>query len=409
MRVSLPNDFKSPSSIAIVGHAGCGHANSHCGFVQDDSGGLATVLMILQKATGLDLKISEVVVNPGLKGCITVKTASGGSASAIPRRGLTKYEAELAQRVVGEQAVCTQALAMKAYGRIMGQGAMEVPVALQTAIANAALDSFKKNFGNQVSLVNEEIHGNCGKILGTQIMIDDIPISIMAVVNATEGGLGPNEDIEGNVNIGAKDQLMKKLGMVNLPTLLIEGKVCASPISDELLEPTFIVRAYPGQDNVSVANAYVKSGESLGYPIRYHSELLARSDAAMRDLTWQQGSRIIDLGAALRDAVSAEEKTRIAADLNQFCSQDLGGITFMSEKVHKVMGGVGMIPGTSACLSLFMPRTQLEVDVIPALTLEDVDAFSKVVMNAVPFVNAFIDEAMQEVEGGRVFIRSVTN
>ena len=36
----------SKGIIGIVGHAGCGHANSHCGFVQDDSGGLAAVLCI---------------------------------------------------------------------------------------------------------------------------------------------------------------------------------------------------------------------------------------------------------------------------------------------------------------------------------------------------------------------------
>ena len=61
----------------IVGHAGCGHANSHCGFIQDDSGGLAAVLMILQRATGIDLTISRVDVKTGKEGGFTVHTAAG--------------------------------------------------------------------------------------------------------------------------------------------------------------------------------------------------------------------------------------------------------------------------------------------------------------------------------------------
>ena len=80
----------------IVGHAGCGHANSHCGFIQDDSGGLAAVLMILQRATGIDLTISRVDVKTGKEGGFTVHTAAGGSAFAAARRGVTSFEAELA-------------------------------------------------------------------------------------------------------------------------------------------------------------------------------------------------------------------------------------------------------------------------------------------------------------------------
>ena len=45
--------------IGIVGHAGCGHANSHLGFIQDDSGGLSAVLGLLRDATGLSLEIVE--------------------------------------------------------------------------------------------------------------------------------------------------------------------------------------------------------------------------------------------------------------------------------------------------------------------------------------------------------------
>lgn len=137
MTLELVRSLDVTAVIGISGHAGCGHAHSHCGFVQDDSGGLAAVLALLQRTTGLDLTITRVTVHTGRKGRFEVETASGGKGSAAARRGITTAEARLAQFVVGRQAICTQALASTAFGRIYGQGAMEVPVALQTAASDS--------------------------------------------------------------------------------------------------------------------------------------------------------------------------------------------------------------------------------------------------------------------------------
>ena len=167
-----------------------------------------------------------------------------------------------------------------------------------------------------------------------------------------------------------------------MPTLLIEGKVCAYLASSLISRPTFLIRAYPDDDNVVVAQSYVAAAAKLGYPNLYLDNLLARSADAMRKLGNSQGENVIRLGKALRDAKMAVEKVRIAAELNEFCSQELGGITFMSEDVHQVMGGVGMIPGTCACLSLFIPHTQLEEDVIPVLSEADAGRFADMVLAA---------------------------
>ena len=149
--------------IGIVGHAGCGHANSHLGFIQDDSGGLSAVLGLLRDATGLSLEIVECSAHTGIDGAyFYVKTISGGEAKASARRGITAAEARLASYCVGKQAVCSQAIAVDCFGRILGQGAMEVPVALQTAIANAAMDSFVKAYPDRFVLKDEELEGNGG-------------------------------------------------------------------------------------------------------------------------------------------------------------------------------------------------------------------------------------------------------
>lgn len=398
MTIELVRSLEAQAVVGISGHAGCGHAHSHCGFVQDDSGGLAAVLTILQRATGIDLTITRVNVQTGRKGFFEVETAAGGKGSAFARRGITSAEARLAQAVVGRQAVCTQALASTAFGRIYGQGAMEVPVALQAAIALAALDSFEVAFPESVLASDEGVTGNCGRILGTKIRINGVVASVLAVVNATEGGLGPNEDVEGNVNLGPKRAVMEKLGLHALPTLLIEGKVCADPASSMIGRPTFLIRAYPDDDNVVAARSYEAAGTRLGYPSLYLDELLGRSPDAMRKLGRSQGEHVIRLGEALRDARTANDKVRIAAELNQFCSQELGGITFMSENVHQVMGGVGMIPGTCACLSLFIPHAQLEEDVSPVLSEADAGRFADMVLAAAEDLAGHLPEAREAID-----------
>ena len=204
---------KKQGIVGIVGHAGCGHCNSHLGFIQDDSGGLTAVMAILTEATGLSLEIESVKTVTGMQGYFEVKTKAGGIGRARARRGITAAEARLAQWAVGQDATCSQTVAMNTFGRILGQGAMEVPVAFQTAVANAALDSFARHFPNQFILADENIPGNVGKILGTVIDIDGVPVSIMGLSNATDGGLGPNEDIEGNVCLFGKEAVMKPLAV----------------------------------------------------------------------------------------------------------------------------------------------------------------------------------------------------
>ena len=239
--------------------------------------------------------------------------------------------------------------------------------------------------------------GNIGRLLGTVINVDGMDVSLMAVVNAAADGLGPNEDIEGNVNLAGKNAMMARLGLDAMPTILVEGKVCAGPVSPVIKEPTFVTRAYSGDDNVTVSECLLKSAQNLGLPIVYPRELLGRKKGAMRDLTRQMGERISALGQELAQAVTSEENVRIAAEINRFASEDLGGVTFMSDDIHEVMGGVGAIPGTTGCLSLFISNEELQRVVYPALTLEDVNHFADVILGALPLLAEREAEARAEV------------
>ena len=117
----------------------------------------------------------------------------------------------------------------------------------------------------------------------------------------------------------------------------------------------------------------------------------------MEDLTRQQGRKIIEFGERLSKASTAQEKVRIAAELNEFCSQELGGITFMSNDVHKVMGGVGCIPGTSAVMSLFISREQLQKQVLPTLESEDVKNYDRIICATVGYLNENLGQANEEL------------
>ncbi len=54
--------------------------------------------------------------------------------------------------------------------------------------------------------------------------------------------------------------------MINLPCLVIEGKVYTPKYCDDLTEPTFLVRADPVSDNPIVGCSLYRVAESLGYP-----------------------------------------------------------------------------------------------------------------------------------------------
>ena len=75
------------------------------------------------------------------------------------------------------------------FGRFYGQGVSETPVALQTALANAAVNGFVVNFSQNFVHCVEDVGDNIGQIAGTVVNIDGIDVSILATVNASKGDL----------------------------------------------------------------------------------------------------------------------------------------------------------------------------------------------------------------------------
>ena len=399
MRAALSKE--KTGVVAVAGHAGCGHCHSHNQYIQDDSGGLAVVLTLFQEATGLSLNIKDIRVKTGAAGSLEVETEGGGLGWAAPRRGITLHEGRLARTLIGRDARRTQALVLEAFGRFYGQGAHETPVALQAALANAALDTFVKNYPQDFRAEYEDQEGSCGLMAGTVLDIGGIPVSVLGTVNASEGGLGPNEDQEGNSPLGRKGKLMAQLGMLSLPTIVVEGKVYTPKFCNQLTSGTFLVRADDRADNPHVAQAIAKAADQLGYPVQVLRDVMARVPGAMKSQTMQLADRIMELGARLKEASYAREKVEILGELALLVSQDGGGISFMSNSLNDILGGVGMYPGTSAVFSYLVPPSFYREYVFPYLTEKDVEDFTALTKGSVLQLNNVLPQALAHLEENR--------
>ena len=391
MKISLSNQSKGV--LGVVGHVGCGHCHSHSNQVQDDSAGLAVVLALFQAATGVSLVIKDIRVQAGVSGFFEVETEAGGLGRAYPRRGVTLQEARAAKGLVGQEAVLTQALVFDAFGRCYGQGIHEAPVSLQTAIANAALDTFVKNFPHHFQSGIEDISGSCGLIAGAVLDIDGIPVSVLGTVNASEGGIGPNEDLEGNVALGIKRLRMDRLGLLDLPTIVIEGKIYNEKYLSDIDGCSFVVRADNELDNLVVAQSIVNAGASIDIPVLFKENAVPRIANGMANTTQALGAKIAGLGEQLKSAGSSQEKVAILADLAVLISQDGGGSSFMSNKLNEIVGGAGMMPGTSAVFNYVVTKDYIAEVVVPFLTTDDLQRYVQLTLLSIKELAKLLPEA----------------
>ena len=391
MKISLSNQSKGV--LGVVGHVGCGHCHSHSNQVQDDSAGLAVVLALFQAATGVSLVIKDIRVQAGVSGFFEVETEAGGLGRAYPRRGVTLQEARAAKGLVGQEAVLTQALVFDAFGRCYGQGIHEAPVSLQTAIANAALDTFAKNFPHHFQSGIEDISGSCGLVAGAVLDIDGIPVSVLGTVNASEGGIGPNEDLEGNVALGIKRLLMDRLGLLDLPTIVIEGKIYNEKYLSDIDGCSFVVRADNELDNLVVAQSIVNAGASIDIPVLFKENAVPRITNGMANTTQALGAKIAELGEQLKSAGSSQEKVAILADLAVLISQDGGGSSFMSNTLNQIVGGAGMMPGTSAVFNYVVTKDYIAEVVVPFLTTDDLQRYVQLTLLSIKELAKLLPEA----------------
>lgn len=367
--------------LAVAGHVGIGHVHNHSSFVQDDSAGFAVVAAIMKHAFNIDTTIKSVTGDSS--GTITVETNDGGTGISYSRRGMTPYETELLKRAVGEDGIYTQAVAVKTFGRMYGQGVTETPVALQGAAALAVLDSFHKKFPNKIHVTSQKYEGRIDKMAGTVVDINGIPVSLLLNINGSDGGIGPDEDNEGNTSIGQKREIMNLLGIDAVPNIIVESKAYIPDLSKEITGSTFMFRAQEGVDNTDVAKALADAASSCNISYILKTDSLPLSKGQLKKATISFAEKIIDLGEKLASADSSGDKVSIIADMAKLISEDAGGISFMSNDLHDVARSAGIMPGTASVISLLVPEDYINYWKIPVLNSEDVERYLELILLAV--------------------------
>lgn len=400
--MNVTKSTASQGIVGITGHAGAGHVHSHSGFVQDDTAGFAVVACLLRRAFPVCTIISSVEADID-SGTVTVKTQDGGTGTAWARRGITPYEATLARLVIGLDAVYSQSAAFAAFGRIYGQGCSELPVALQTATCLAVIDTFEKRFRGDLFTCSENMEGKVGRCIGSVIDIDGVPVSAMAILNANEGGLGPDEDLEGNIMLGDKGELMKKLGLDNLPTIILESKAYVPAVCKDSNENAFWIRINCDVDNRVVYDALVRGAEEANINFIQSDTAYKRGTDEIAIATRQLGEKIAHLGNTLAGAETSREKVQIIGELAILVSEDAGGVSYMSSDLHNLVGGGGLMPGSAAVLSMTISEPAIRIWKIPAFTAQDSDMYLEILEKAVPILADNIQKACDELETRRKF------
>jgi len=366
----------------IVGHVGVGHVHSHSGFVQDDSVGFAVAAHILKQAIPTGTIIEEAYADVDTNS-VTVVTNAGGKATLSPRRGITPREAEIINSAKGLDAIYTQNCAIDVFGRIYGQGTAELQVCFQGACALAVLESFKKTAKAKLLFTSEKFEDKYDVSAATVLDIDGVPVSLMLVINGTNGGIGPDEDYEGNANWTEKGELMHKFALDSIPTTVIESKAFIPGMADTVSENQWMVRAQEGIDCTMLGEALYLSAKRLQLPVRYETGIMPMPNGALAKATAAFADKIIDCAQKLKTADSSADKTVYVAEIAKLISEDAGGVTFMSNSVNDRVRGAGTLPKISAVLSMVTTRQYQAYWKIPKVTEEETENYAKIVINAV--------------------------
>lgn len=382
-------------TVCIAGHVGVGHVYSHAGFVQDDSQGFALASTLLCSQMNLEPVIEEVEVNEK-EHSFTVKVSGGGTGKGLPARGITPFEVELAKRIIGENPCFPQRCVMKAFGRLYGHGVTEVPAALEYAIAEALLDSFDRQFDSFL-LMRRDSEEADDIVGGMKLDIGTCYAVVMITINGSKAGIGPVEDLEGNVPLDFKKEFMKKLGVLKVPTIIAESKAFV-PTLDGIESETFLVRYNAEIDNTVVGKSLEKALDEVGAAWKSSDSAFPFPGGQMARETKAFADRLISLSRSFGEASSSAEKSRIAREICSFVSQDLGGVIFMSNDVNDIYRSAGLDPGTSAVLSIVVPKTYIEKHVIPFSTDENVRVMREVVIRACRLITENYEQAMDELD-----------
>ena len=343
--------------IGIAGHVGIGHAFSHSGLVQEDSGGFAVLLALLDEACPMDLSVASIRVEGNL---LVITTGDGGTGTASTPHGFTPYEKALMERARGMRCLAPQSFATQIFGRISGQGTAPTACAFSLATALAMMDTVRRRWPAHVCVEEDDLPGTSGGFAGGCFDLLGEPVAWLLSVNASRNGAGPNEDAEGCVPVGAKARVMDELGMLDIPSIVLEGKSYVPGLQPPVDRTTLFIRWNSEYDNSIAAQCLEQAARESGLPFRCVSDAYPRHTGALEADTKSLGLRIEELGRQYSRAQTAARKAEVLAALFELCCHDAGASVFMTNAVHEHAGSGGLWPGLGAILSLTVPSLEAE-------------------------------------------------
>jgi len=378
--------------LCVAGHIGVGHLFSHSGFVQDDSQGFLSVVKFAQEIFGIKIEIKEIQAD---KESIRVYTSCGGIGIGKPRRGLTPFEVNALKRVEGVNPLLIQRSALEVFGRFYGNGVSEGAVSFMYALAESLLDSLSKVIPESVILrAQDDI---CSDVVwGVNANLNGVPLTLVATINGSRMGLGPCEDLEGNVYRGIKYSLLKKLGGLRVPTIVVESKVFNPAI--EVKEETFVVRYNADIDNSTVALSLREALKELSLPFLFIDNAFPLTSKPSIGLEMEKFiSNLSKLVRFLSRVKSSKKKALLFGELAKLVSEDAGGVVFMSSKVNRLARAVGLMPGTGAVISTCVSKGYVDEYRIPFVDEEDIRRMVMVLKRAIFKLWDRIEEAKREL------------
>lgn len=364
-------------TVLVAGHIGVGHVYSHSGFFQDDSLGFASAVALLRRFFDFDTTVRRVAVDSLRTVC--VETGDGGSGCATPRRGLTVFEAEMLKRLEGADAALPHLETLRVFGRVYGNGCLEVPVAVEYALSEAVLDTLARRIRGFV--LGRE--GGAGDVVGgARVDLEGGALAVVVSVNGSGYGVGPNENLEGNVPLGTKGEVMGKLGALAAPAVVLEGKAFVPGLSERVRWASLLLRYNRDYDNVAVAEVIRNVLEEKGLDYIEVDRAFPRLDGGM-------GRAKNALVESLRSEVSklerspgAREKVAAVASLAKIVCEDLGGVIFMDEDLCELVGACGLVPGTGAVVSMAVGSEYISRSGIPYATRDDAELLAGIALES---------------------------
>ncbi len=386
------------AKIGLVGHIGIGHIHSHSGFVQDDSMGFAMLVRILQECKYFNTIIEKINV---VDDCIEIWLQSGGIGKANVARGICFCDKELLHRAEQKSFLSPQFLSSYLFGKIYGQGISEVATAVSLAYAKAILDTIRKIWPETI-YDKDNVPSSAGEFLGGNLSIDGTVIAWLLTINASNGGLAPNEDAEGNVPIGNKGILMQKLGLTTLPTIIFESKAYIPSQKNLVFTDCFNVRWNKESDNNIVGKALIEALSSLNLPYVYSDIAYPRNDDSLEKEVFRVADKIIMLGEQYKKSQTSEERIKLAHALAIVVSEELGGSIFMSNKIFKLFAGGGILPGLCAVLSYCSSQETMQKEGQVIYTQEEVEQVLAIVPNAITYIMDNYTMALTEIQTKKI-------